>query len=414
VARRTRALFMARAAAALAGLGCAVPWTAAHGASGALAAMAVGFGLSALLGGVALWRLPADRPAEPPATPPPRRDVYLAWASFQRRQLSMADSAGFDCVFLPLAYKGRSHTMRLLHYALLGARTVHLLARRRPPTVWLQLPQMPLLWAALVYRLLFDRHARVVADCHNAVFKPPWSRVPWGLSQLRRCDAVLVHNQDVRAQALSLGVPAERLRVLEDVPPLRDPAQPPPPLPAAFAGRPRPWVVFVGSYGTDEPVAEVLRAAAALPGVVAITGRLGNARRNGHDIGHPPANVVLTDYLPVADFEALLVHCDVVLALTRFDGIQLSVCNEALGFGRPMVVSDTPLLRRLFGSAGVMVDSADPAAIARGVLRAWDEALPRARASRLLAQRRRQQWQAEPLSDCLALLHGPAEGRRRA
>jgi hypothetical protein len=230
----------------------------------------------------------ADAAADAPAAAAsPPRALYLAWAAFQRRQVSMAEPAGFDCVFLPLHYKGRSHLLRALHYLRLAWRTLTLLRARRPPVLWLQLPQLPLLWAALLHRRLYQPDLVLVADCHNAVFRPPWSTRPWGVSLLGRCEAVLVHNQAQRAPALAQGVPASRLCVLEDVPPLR-PAAAPPPLPAAFAGRPRPWVLFAGSYGSDEPVAEVLQAARLLgTGVVALTGRLSNAAKNGHDIRQP-------------------------------------------------------------------------------------------------------------------------------
>lgn len=330
--------------------------------------------------------------------------IYLAWAEFQRRQVSMADMADFECVFLPLAYKGRSHVVRALHYGLLMVRTLLLLCRRRPARLWMQLPQMPLLWVGLAYRALFNRRVQLIADCHNAVFKPPWSELPWGISLLARCDLTLVHNGDVLKQALALGVTAERLRVLEDVPPLRDAAVRGP-VPAIYAGRPHPWVLFVGSYGHDEPVAEVLQAARRMGnGVLALTGRLSNATKNGHDISTVPDNVVLTGYVPVETFDALLSHCDVVLGFTKFDGIQLSVCNEALGFGKPMVMSDTPLLRALFGSAAVMVDSSDPAAIARGIRNAFEQAPQWSSAALDLAQRRRAQWQCEPLHACLRVL----------
>ncbi len=345
-----------------------------------------------------------------PFTPPAGRPVYLAWTTFQRRQVSMAELVDFDCVFLPLGYKGRSHLLRAWHYLGLLWRTWCELRARRPAAVWMQIPQTPLLWMPLLYRAVFDRRVQLVADCHNAAFRAPWSRVPAGLSLLRHCDLVLVHNQDVHAQALAAGLPSERLRVLEDVPPLRhgetrgDP-------PAAFAGRPRPWVLFPGSYGHDEPVAELLQAARLLgDGVVAVTGRLTNAARNGHDIGDPPTNVLLSGYLPVEQFDALLQHADVVLALTRLDGIQLSVCNEALGFGRPMVMSDTPLLRRLFGSAAVCVDSARPEALAAGIRQAWAEAPAWRRAAIAMATDRRRRWQDEQLRACLAVLDTPTSG----
>jgi glycosyltransferase involved in cell wall biosynthesis len=334
--------------------------------------------------------------------------LHLAWAEFQRRQVSMAPIAGFACRFLPLRYKGRNHVKRALHYLLLGWRTLALLRAERPRVLWLQLPQMPLLWTALFYRALFDRRVRLVADCHNAVFTPPWSKVPFGLSLLPRCDVVLVHNEHVRTQALAAGLPAERTLVLEDVPPspgdvaVLSPADSAcatraAQVPPLFNGRPRPWVLFPGSYSRDEPVAEVLEAARLLTsGTVTITGRITSAARNGHDLSNAPSNVLLAGYLPVAEFDALLAHCDLVLALTKFDGIQLSVCNEALGVAKPMVMSNTPLLRELFGSAAVAVDSADPAAIARGVAEAWQCAEGLSRAATVLALRRREHWRAGP------------------
>jgi glycosyltransferase involved in cell wall biosynthesis len=346
---------------------------------------------------------PSVSNASHPPLPARGQPLHLAWAAFQRRQVSMAQLAGFDCWFMPMPYKGRSHVVRAWHYLRLVWRTLQLLRHSRPPELWLQLPQLPLLWVALLYRWLFDRQLVLVADCHNAVFVPPWSRVPLLRASLSACQLVLVHNEAVRSQALAHGVPRQRLRVLEDVPPQPERPQSDDPAPPPFAGRPRPWVLCAGSYGRDEPVAEVLRAAAALPtGTVVLTGRLSNAGRNGHDIAHPPANAVLADYLPLPHFEALLRHCDMVLAFTRHDGIQLSACSEALGFGRPLLASDTPLLRQMFGGAGLLVDSNDPAV--------WRDAPEWARRSRAFGHARRLQWQHGPLRASLALIRIPPAG----
>lgn len=337
----------------------------------------------------------------------PQRPPYLAWAAFQRRQVSMADLAGFECVFMPLAYKGRSHLLRAAHYLALMVRTWRWLHTHRPRCVWLQLPQLPLLWTVLAWRALFDRRLQVVADCHNSVFRPPWSTLPFTAGLLARADLVLVHNDRVLAQALALGLPADRTRVLEDLPALPPPPGQAPPVPAAFAGRARPWVLFAGSYGHDEPVAEVLQATRELgQGVVAITGRLGNAAKHGHDIHDVPGNAVLTDYLPLPQFEALLVHADVVLALTRLDGIQLSVCSEAIGYGKAMVASDTPLLRALFGRAAELVDSAQPSDIVRGIRAAMQRRQALEQAAVALATERLQRWVDEQWQTCRAVLDG--------
>ncbi|MEZ5643416.1 MAG: hypothetical protein R3E70_15550 [Burkholderiaceae bacterium] len=66
-----------------------------------------------------------------------------------------------------------------------------------------------------------------------------------------------------------------------------------------------------------------------------------------------PANVRFTDYLALDEFNGLLLGCDLVLGLTTIEGIQLSVANEAIGAGKPLVLSDTTILRELFGAAGM-------------------------------------------------------------
>lgn len=323
---------------------------------------------------------------------PAQKAIYLAWTVFQRRQVSMSELVNLDCVFLPMAVGGKGNrAKKALNYLVLLLRTVKLLKQREPDVVWLQIPQVPLLWAALVYRRFFNSGVRLVADCHNGMFMPRWASVPFGQSMLGRCDLVLVHNDAVLETAKEAGLPVAKTFVLEDVPPIAPAA--PCVVPSILAGRPRPWVLFPGSFGADEPIAELLEAARLLEaGTIIMTGRHSNASANGHNISNVPSNVVMTGYLEVDTFNALMRHCDVVLALTKLEGIQLSVCNEALGFGKAMVASDTKLLRAMFGEAAVMVPSADPAAIASGIEAAYRKREKYSNASVQLADRRRADW----------------------
>ncbi|GIZ52518.1 glycosyltransferase family 4 protein [Noviherbaspirillum aridicola] len=287
--------------------------------------------------------------------------LYFAWIGFQRRQISMAPHCGFETVFLPVERRA-GRIAKLRNYLRNSLAMMSMMLRQRPQAVWVQLPQVPLLWWALLYRALVRRDAVVVADCHNAMFRPPWSRVPLGLSLLSRCDVVLAHNADVAQSALDLGVDPERLMVVEDPP-------------ASFlgtgsfdpgAGVPRPWFVFPASFAKDEPIAELLEAARMQPGVtVLITGNVANCK-DQELIRRAPANVRFVGFLSRQDFDALMIGCDAVIAFTRFDGIQLSVCGEAVGAGKPMLISNTATLRRLFPKGTVFVDTDRAEDIAAG------------------------------------------------
>ena len=54
------------------------------------------------------------------------------------------------------------------------------------------------------------------------------------------------------------------------------------------------------------------------------------------------------------------------MGLTTRDDIQLSVANEAVGARKPMVISDTKLLRDLFYRGAVFVNPTDATAIRDG------------------------------------------------
>lgn len=303
----------------------------------------------------------------------------------------MAPYVGFECVFLPRR-GSRSPAATALDYRRLFVETLTLLRARRPSVLWLQMPPVPLLWAALWHRRTVDPALRVVADCHNATFGQRWRWVPFGLRLMDTCDLVMVHNEDMIDMARQRGVDERRLFVLEDVPPLPQdlPLGTPP---KWLADRPRPWVLFPGSFANDEPVSELLQTARLSPSwTFVLTGRPSNAARNGHDIATLPSNVVLPGYLDTPDFDGLLRNSDLVLALTRQDGIQLSACNEALGFGKAMVVSDTPLLRRLFADGARMADTSQPQALRSAIEDALSRRPALEAASRALAERRRVQW----------------------
>ncbi len=331
-------------------------------------------------------------------------ELFIAWTAFQRRQVSMAEHTGFETFFLPVprhAGKLKKGLLYLRH----ALNTWRVLRLRRPRVVYVQLPQLPLLWVALLYcRLAPGGQVRVVADCHNAMLRPPWSSLPFTRWSLGAANAVLVHNEEMLVVVRRLGWKDSNVRVLEDVPPLQRAACATGQARAVIPLR-KPWVVFPGSFSADEPIAEVLSAARVAPEMgFILTGNPATARRNGHLVDDLPPNVVLTGYLPAEVFDDLLREADVVLGLTRFEGIQLSVCNEALGFGRALVTSNTRLLAQLFGSAAILVDTADPQSIAAGCQRAFAERSSREKASAALGQRRLSEWLAGPWARVRELL----------
>lgn len=192
------------------------------------------------------------------------------------------------------------------------------------------------------------------------MFRSPWNRLPFTRAVLNACDLVVVHNDSVIQLAIQDGVRESLVVCVED---------PPADFSSALAPSctlPRPWVLFPASFAADEPISELFEAARLLPDVsFLVTGNVRNLRQQ-ELLLNQPKNLHLLGFVPNQEFDGLVMKADAVLALTIHDGIQLSVCGEAVGAGRPLVASDTTLLRRLYPAGSVFVR---PTAedIARGV-----------------------------------------------
>lgn len=286
------------------------------------------------------------------------KQLFVAW-TFMRRPESMQPHFGYDVSFLSFAFPNRY--LRPLEYLLKGWKTLVLLLRERPQVVWIQVAPTPLLYAVQLYKTLFNRRLTIIADCHNSMFRAPWIRFPGALALLNLCDLVLVHNTWVYERATAIGVTAVRLHILETKPATLD-CQ----VIQEQVTFPKPWILLPCSFNADEPIDVVLSTARLIPEITfVVTGN--TARAKGlHDLSNIPSNIKLVGFLPKTEFDMLLCATDAILGLTILDGVQLSVANEAVGTIKPMVLSNTELLKELFYKGAVYVDPLNPQSIAQG------------------------------------------------
>jgi len=286
------------------------------------------------------------------------KQLFIAWVPFQRRNISMQSHYGYELKFLSFAFKSRY--LRFVEYIFKAWKTLELCLHYQPQALWLQLAPTPLLYIAHLYKGLFDRQVKIIADCHNVMFRAPWIRFPGAVAFLNQCDLVLVHNDWVKNQATAIGVTPERLYVLEDPPAVLDDE--------IVQGQelfPHPWILYPCSFNRDEPIGNVLAAAHLIPDItLVLTGN--TARAKGiHDLSDIPPNVKLAGFLPKVEFDMLLHTTDAVLGLTMLEGIQLCAANEAVGTGKPLILSETKILKDLFYKGAVYVDSDRPESIAQ-------------------------------------------------
>jgi glycosyltransferase involved in cell wall biosynthesis len=307
----------------------------------------------------------------------------------------MAGVFGFQLVFL--SARSAVRIFRPIQYIINAFKTVLLLLKRKPKVVWIQLPPVPLLTAVLMYRRYFDNGICIIADCHNPMFSPPWSRWPGMVRQLNKVDLVLVHNHLVTERACDIGISKAITHVLEDAPALIRASA------SSTLTYPRPSVLFLTAFARDEPIREIYAAAGLAPELhFVIAGDIRRASGRHRLYPHPP-NVILSRYLSGSHLDASISDADVLLCLTKHPDEQLSTAAEAVGAGKAMVLSDTGLLRKMYDKGAIYVNTRDPASLAAGCRMAVADHRRLEEESSTLRSERWERWRTDAAQIHLAL-----------
>lgn len=225
--------------------------------------------------------------------------------------------------------------------------TLGLLRREKPHVLFVPNPSLALSTLAVLGRRLYKYY--LVVDAHNEGIRPFHRRgalVRWMTRRvLNRADATIVSNAALADDVHGAG---GRPLVLPD-------CLPEPPALRDAVAEAAPQVVVIATFWGDEPIAEIMAAAAAMPAVsFAFTGDTARFLRSGIE---PPDNVRLTGFLPDAEYWHLLAAAAVVCDLTLKSDCLVCGAYEALAAGKSMVLSDNPPTRDIFGPAAVLTGS---------------------------------------------------------
>jgi glycosyltransferase involved in cell wall biosynthesis len=306
------------------------------------------------------------------------RTLFIAWIAYSRRSQLIADKLGIKlCAIQSLK---RHYVYAPLRYVLQTVRTWAILVREKPRLVFVQNP--PIFAAVVVYIYAKLCKAQYVIDSHTGALMAPWWKwsLPIHAFLSRRAITTIVTNEYLEALVESWGANSF---ILGDIP-TTFPQGKPFPLNGKFS------IAVINTFSPDEPVGEILRAAASLPEVwFYITGDPIRAKKE--HLKNPLPNVKFTGFLPDEDYFGLLRNAQAVMVLTTDDHTMQRGACEAVSLGKPIVTSDWPILREYFDKGTIHVDNS-----AQGIR----EAVIRMQAERetfedeilILQQERWQEW----------------------
>jgi glycosyltransferase involved in cell wall biosynthesis len=270
--------------------------------------------------------------------------IWITWET-QRRNRNLAKA--FNAQFLQFDFAAS----RMGRYLVLPFKTISAFQRTRPRIIFSQNPSIVLALISVLYGKIMDR--KIIVDAHNAGIHPfnGKNRVLNAIARyiIRGADITIVTNDNLATTVTNKGGTPF---VLQDRIP-------------QFNGYPRETVklkgrfniFFICTFSQDEPYREVIRAAHFLnhDSVIYISG---NPKHHLETIqGEIPDNVVLTGFLPDAEYIRMISSCDLIIDLTTREDCLVCGAYEALGMGKPMLLSDTAVNRAYFHKGVVYTDN---------------------------------------------------------
>jgi glycosyltransferase involved in cell wall biosynthesis len=264
------------------------------------------------------------------------KTTFITWYPSCRRSDALANAlGGVSHLIHYLAFK--QPLCAPLKYVLQSVATWRLLWRDRPGLILVASP--PVFAVLIVWCYARLCNIPYVMDAHTGVFDDArWTcLLPLSRFLARQAAGTIVTNTYLKAQVEDWGA---RAIVIGDVP-----VAFPDVAPAALGTGPH--VVVINTFSQDEPLDELLMAAAALPEVqFHITGSVRHARRLWSVT--PPPQVRFTEWLSDEDYTALLRAADVVITLTTQDHTMQRGGYEAMALEKPLITSNWGVLRETF------------------------------------------------------------------
>ena len=276
----------------------------------------------------------------PEVTAPTRHGLVIAWMPNSRRSKTLSEMLGSRLMLLGRPGFRQPWSAALL-YPFMALRSCAIILRERPNSVIVVAP--PFVAPLVIVPLCALLGIPVAVDIHSgALLDRRWR---WSVPLLawitRRATTGIVTLQNLAEDLERYGV---RPVVVADPLPHLQPSE------SSGMRTAQPAVVAICGWGDDEPIEELVEAAASRPWSLTITGRPRRDLRL-------PNNVRLTGFMTDTDYAALLSTADLIVVLTTREDTLLSGAWEALSLEQPLLVSNTDALSATFGPTVACIDN---------------------------------------------------------
>ena len=280
------------------------------------------------------------------------KKTFIAWNKFDRRSDLLARHLDASIHFIHFGQPGQIFLLPI-RYTIQAFKTWSILRAKKPDIVLVQVS--PTFAALVVYIYAKLHNIQFIMDAHSDNFIGLWSLMTWLLRFLAKRALTTVVPSKPLAEIVQSWEDCH-VSVLGYTPGQYPPGNDCPILKDKFV------IAVPSSFQEDEPLEDILEAARKLQDVsFYITG---NTKRTSSELLEgSPNNCTFTGYIPYEEYIGLLRTSDAIMVLTNWQDTLLMGAYEAVSLGKPLITSNSQLLRENFGQGTVQVKISIPGII---------------------------------------------------
>jgi hypothetical protein len=235
--------------------------------------------------------------------------------------------------------------------------------REKPRIMIVQLPQGPLLLAAIILKKSVG--CKIIADVHtgflvNTDWKGKLLNAPF-VKLLSNADLVIAHNEP----QLALIPPRIRNKTLV----VFDPWHAGVDEKITSQGEQGGYIVFPASFASDEPLEEVINSINSFNIDVKMY-VTGNWKRRPETKKRASERIVFTGFLPSEEFSGLMARATAIITGTKREYTALMSGWEAVAYSKPLALTATKTLKNLFKDYAIFYDWKNSHSIAEAIEKA--------------------------------------------
>jgi glycosyltransferase involved in cell wall biosynthesis len=304
--------------------------------------------------------------------------LFIAWIAHNRRSMLIAEK--FQMKLHLIQSLKRHYLLAPVRYILQAIKTLTILIQKKPDVIFVQNP--PIFAALVVYLYTKVWKASYIIDSHTVALLAPWWKwsLPLHAFLSRRAITTIVTNEHLKAMVEAWNANSF---IIADIPTTF-------PQGKAFPVKGKFNIAVINTFSPDEPLEEILQAAASLPDVnFYVTGD--PIRANKKILQNHPDNLEFTGFLPDETYFGLLRAVEAIMVLTTDNHTMQRGACEAVSLGKPIITSNWPLLRAYFHKGTVHVNNSSRE-IQAGILKMQKERKAMKDEILILQQERRYEW----------------------